>query len=352
MFSSIGLLKRLNGLNGFVQTRGAARKGKRIKAAMEARKKASARREEEKSNPKKKRTQQNIVKVDKGQLRFLDEYSRDSLPMPPQDDVYFMESFRKPRFSFEECIEFHRQAVHPTVLNLPDSIVEARIELNLKLKQKKKKYIERFASTLCYPYFFTSTLRPRKIIALSKDDIDQVEAKKAGAFISGGMDLINLLKTSQITYRDFDYLVCHNNILLDLANTKGMRGSSFFPSNQRGNFGDDVVALVKFFKNGLDYELVKEEQNKSIGCVDCAFGRLDMPIEHLRENMIEFMKSVNRFKPVNMADDLQFFNRVLIKTPSTNEMFVMKFWELMDDYVDPDQLQKVEEIEESQSDVC
>lgn len=334
-------------LVNYVQTRGAARKGKRIQRAREARLRANARRLQEAQNPKQKKDQKRGVKVDKTQLRFLNERQLDAtLPDPPSDDVFFVEKFRKKRFAFEEIIEFHRQAVHPQILNKPDALVSATIELNLKMKIKKKKYIEHIDSTVCYPHPFQYEIRPRRIVALCKSEEDQEKARQAGAASAGGLDIVALLKSNQLTQRDFNHIVCHNDFLVDFASVKGMKGAPYFPTKQRGNFGDDIVHLVNYFMNGVDYSLKKTPDEPGFGFIDCYFGKLDMTDDQLRENLITLFKHVSRFKPLNLADGKQFFQRVHISTPASEETFLLKFWELTEEYQDPDII--VEEDEDGE----
>lgn len=338
------------GLVNYIQNRGAARKGKRIQRAREARLRANKRRLLEAQNPKPKKQARKHVKVDKQQFRFFTERQLDStLPNPPEDDVYFNEGkFRRKRYSFDEIIKFHKQIVHPDVLNQPDALVTATIELNLKMKIKKKKYIEHIDSTVCYPHVFQYDIRPRKIIALCTKEEDQAAAKDAGAIMAGSADIAQLLKTGQITTRDFDYLVCQTEYLVDFATVKGMKGQPYFPSKQRGNYGDNIVELVKYFKNGVDYSLRKSEDDQSYGFIDCYFGKLNMTNDQLRENLITLFNSINRFRPLNLADEKQFYERVTITTPASDEMFLLRFWELTDDYEDPDVL-AVEEEENSKA---
>jgi ribosomal protein L1 len=335
-------------LINYVQNRGAARKGKRIQRAREARLRAAKRRLLEAQNPKNK-NKKKLIKVDTSQLRFQTERELDSrLPDPPMDDVFFMEKFRRKRFSLFEILEFHRQAVHPDVLNKPDSLVQATIELNLKMKIKKKRYIEKIESTLRYPHVFKYEIRPRKIVALCKDEADQLAAREAGAILAGGKEIVDQLKKNQLTTRDFDHIVCHSNFLEEFASVKGMKSASFFPTQARGNFGENIAELVRYFKDGIDYSLKKDPDEPSFGFIDCYFGKLDMSNEQLRDNLIALFKSVSRFKPLNLADNKQFFERVIITTPATTEMFLLKFWELTDEYKDPDML-KEEEDDENQA---
>lgn len=337
-------------LVNYLQNRGAARKGKRIERARLARINANKRRLTEANNPKQKKQLKRSVKLDKNLFRFLNERQLDStLPDCPEDDVYFADKFRKKRYSFDEIIDFHKQAVHPDAFNCPDALVNATIELNLKMKIKKKKFIENISSTVCYPHYFQYQLKPRKIIALCKNPEDQEAAKQAGAITAGALDVATLLKSNQLTQRDFDHLVCHTDFIVDFSAVKGMKGQPYFPSKQRGNFGDNIVELVKFFKDGIDYNLKKTPDEPEFGYIECSFGKLNMTNDQLRENLIVLFNSINRFKPLNLADNKQFFQRVLITTPPTQETFVLKFWELIDDYVDPDTIVEEEEVEKERA---
>lgn len=333
-------------LVNYLQNRGAARKGKRIERARLARINANKRRLAEASNPKQKKQLKRNIKLDKSLFRFMNERQLDlTLPEHPEDDVYFADNFRKKRYSFDEIIEFHKQAVHPDVYNCPDALVNATIELNLKMKIKKKKFIENISSTVCYPHYFQYQIKPRKIIALCKNPEDQEAARKAGAITAGALDVATLLKSNQLTQRDFDHIVCHTDFLVEFSTIKGMKSQPYFPSKQRGNFGDNIVELVNHFRNGLDYNLKKTEEEPEFGYIECSFGKLSMTNAELRENLTVLFNSINRFKPLNLADNKQFFQRVLITTPSTQETFILKFWELIDEYVNPDTILEEDDLE-------
>lgn len=333
-------------LLNYVSSRGAARKGKRIERARLARLNASKRRMSEGQNSKKKKDQRRSVKIDRDQMRFQTERVRDMTAAPlPVDDVYFFDKFKKPRYNLDDIIDFHRQAAHPDFFNEPDALIVATVELNIKMKVKKKKYIERIDSTVCYPNIYEHYVRPRRIVALCKKEEDQDAARNEGAIVAGAADVANLIKTNQLTYRDFDHIVCHDDFLQEFAAVKGMKNQAFFPNIQRGNYGDNIVDLVRYFKNGVDYKLRKLDDEPASGWIDCHFGRLNMTNEQLRQNLICLFNSINRFKPLNLADDKQFFERTLISTSASPETFLLKFWELIDDYQDPDTSGKEDEEE-------
>lgn len=324
-------------LVNYTQTRGAARKGKRILRNRLNRLNAARKRLESAKNQAKRDVLKASLKLDSETLRFVSERDMDAkLPQPPQDNVYFFEKYRKTRFSFEDIIDFHRQVAHPDVTNRPDALITAIVELNLKMKLKKKRYIDRIESTVCYPNTFQYQLRPRKIVALCKDVELQQKALAAGAFMVGSADIAQLLKSSQLTQRDFDHLVVHNDFLEDFAAVKTMKAQPYFPTKARGNFGDNIEELVRIFKDGVDYSLKKHLDEKAFGTISCYLGRMDMTTEQLKENIVALFASINRFKPMNLADDKQFFERVLITSEVSKEIFALKYWDLIDDYKDPD----------------
>lgn len=50
------------------------------------------------------------------------------------DDVYLAKYHQQPVYSLIEAIENHREMHHPTMLNKPDAVVNAFIELNMRVK--------------------------------------------------------------------------------------------------------------------------------------------------------------------------------------------------------------------------
>lgn len=58
---------------------------------------------------------------------------RDSHKPLPIDDVYFSRYFRYKIYPFAEAIQCHREWMHPTMYNAPDSLVNIRVELNMEV---------------------------------------------------------------------------------------------------------------------------------------------------------------------------------------------------------------------------
>lgn len=311
-------------LINYTQSRGAARKGIRIQRSRENRLKAAKRRLLEAQFPKKKKIFETENKIDKFLVKLFNERTLDEkLPEAPIDDVYFYREFKKPRIPFEECIEFYKQLVHEDVLNQKNSLIQATFDLYCKMKVKKKKYIETIETTVCFPHTFKYQMKSRSIIAMCKDEEQQVAARKAGASLVGGLDIGILLKTKQLTQRDFDYIVCHTDLLLDFSSIKGMKGSPFFPTKQRGNFGNDMPGLVSYFLNGIDYSLKKNPNDQTHGLITCYFGNLGMTNKQLKENFQTLTDSILRFEPSTLESGYEFIQRVMISIPSNDQLLII-----------------------------
>ena len=91
-----------------------------------------------------------------------------------------------------EAIQFQRETNHPTVLNAPEALVSARIELDMQLN-KKNRYLDNFTRILLLPHQFEFAA-PKKVIAFCKTVETQDTAQAAGADLIGGLDLIKQIQ--------------------------------------------------------------------------------------------------------------------------------------------------------------
>lgn len=55
------------------------------------------------------------------------------------DDVYFLKRFKSKLYSFEEALQNLRETHHPTVYNVPNAPVYARVNLDLKYPNRATK---------------------------------------------------------------------------------------------------------------------------------------------------------------------------------------------------------------------
>lgn len=210
------------------------------------------------------------------------------------DNVYIIDQYKERKFPFLDAMAMIRDTQVPAIYGLSDGLVEAKLELDLRTK-KKTKFVERFRGVVCYPNLFPYGNK-RKVIAICKSDEDQDAAKAAGAELVGTSDIIRMLKIGDISLDNFDDLVCHGDMLIELASIKAIVGQ-YFPSKQRGNIGFDMRRLVSYFVNGHEFKLNKDDIEPDYGYVQMPFGRLDQSDDQLQENFESLLEVINNNRP-------------------------------------------------------
>lgn len=64
-----------------------------------------------------------------------DDQMRVWYKTPPQDDVWLQRYYMKRVCTLAEAVSFHREAFHPSVLNVPDAAIQLDVELDMKLEK-------------------------------------------------------------------------------------------------------------------------------------------------------------------------------------------------------------------------
>uniref|UniRef100_A0A6G5A2P0 Putative large subunit ribosomal protein l1 n=1 Tax=Rhipicephalus microplus TaxID=6941 RepID=A0A6G5A2P0_RHIMP len=154
------------------------------------------------------------------------ETYEDRLKEPPIDDVFFTDKYMPNVYSAADAIAMHRETHHPTVLNDPDALLYAFVELSLKTK-KKTKFREDFSGTVLYNHPFSITKREKRIIALCKNTDLATEALAAGAEVAGGTAVIKRILTGELDAKLFDYILAHVDIVQDLPQLRGLLKQSY-----------------------------------------------------------------------------------------------------------------------------
>lgn len=209
------------------------------------------------------------------------------------DNVYVIEHYKERKHSFVDAMAMIREVHQPEIYDEPDALVEAKIELDLRTK-KKTKFVERIDGIVSYPNLFNTGAK-RKVLAICKTIEDEEKAKNAGAELAGCGDIIRMLKAGDIIMDNFDDLVCHGDMLLELVAIKNVVGS-YFPTKQRGNVGFDVERLVKYFTNAIEYKLIKDSIDPDYGYIQVAFGRLTLSDKELEKNFEYLLSNVEKYK--------------------------------------------------------
>lgn len=212
----------------------------------------------------------------------------------PKDDVFFLDNMKELNYSIEEALNLHREVLDKSILNEPDALVYARFELNVRLK-KKTRFMGKIQGVHLHPndYMFKKTNR---VVAICRNDEETQMCVKAGATIAGSRDVLKLIKDKELKEVDYDYIICHNDMLIQLAESRKYLGDRF-PGPYLNNFGSDMSKLVKRFVNGITFKSEADINERDYGWIESHFGRANMSNEELKENFIAFLNVVQKYKP-------------------------------------------------------
>ena len=234
------------------------------------------------------------------------------------DNVYIIEHYKERKLSFADALAIVRETHQPAIYDEPNALVEAKVELDLRTK-KKTKFLESFRGIISYSNMFAFGTK-RKIVALCKSEEDQEAAKNAGAELIGSSDIIQMLKAGEISMNNFDDLVCHGDMLIELAAIKNAIGH-FFPTKQRGNIGFDMSRLVTHFVNGFEFKMNKDNIEPDYGFVQLPFGRLTQTDAELEENFETVLSTLDLNRPAGAPGKTHFIKSFYAKAQLMNLFF-------------------------------
>lgn len=324
----------------------AARKGTRIRRQMENKKRARLRALEALNAPPKVWMPPKLrLLLEKNVMKQGVWINRedDLLPLPP-DDVFFTDKFKTIRYPIEEVISNLRESHHETMLDASDAVIEVFIELDRRQK-KKNKFIESLEGMVDLKHK-VNLGGNRYIAVIAKSIEDQEKAKEAGAVIVGGLEIVKDLQKGNLKPdQDFDHLVVHSDVLVDLATARGIL-KNHFPSKQKGNFGTDVVALVTKFLNGIDYTLEKDKFDNTHGSITVPFARLNMEDSAIIDNITNVLNQIETHRPKDIKHDFMVTVDVRSQNKLSKEKFRLKHWTikgLENVYEDPNAIEEEEE---------
>uniref|UniRef100_A0A131XLY6 Putative ribosomal protein l1 n=1 Tax=Hyalomma excavatum TaxID=257692 RepID=A0A131XLY6_9ACAR len=262
------------------------------------------------------------------------ETYEDRLKEPPVDDVFFTDKYMPHLYPAADAIAMHRETHHPTVLDDPDALLYAFVELSLKTK-KKTKFREDFSGTVLYNHSFSITKREKRIIALCKSTDLASEALAAGAEVAGGTTVIKRILAGELDTKPFDYILAHVDIVQDLPQLRGLLKTKL-PTLANGKVTNNLPDLVQGYFKGVDFASKSDQQELDYGFVEVPVGKLSMPTEHLMDNIRTLLLCIDGFKPKG-TNPGTFITKVELKCPPTTEKFMIACSEFLDHYAEEEE---------------
>lgn len=164
---------------------------------------------------------------------------------------------------------------------------DASVELHLRLGIDPSKTDQLVRGTISLPYASGKTKRVAAFVESDKEDV----AKKAGADIVGGEDLINeIVSKGKI---DFDVAVATPSMMPKIAKAAKVLGpKGLMPNPKSDTVGTDLEKMIKEQKAGkLSF------RNDNGGNLHVIIGKVSQPEAEIKANYEAILDLVNKIKP-------------------------------------------------------
>lgn len=183
--------------------------------------------------------------------------------------------------------------------------VEAHVSLNIDPKYAN----QQLRTSLVLPNGTGKMLR----IAVFTEADYVAEVLKMGADVAGADDLIEEINAGKL---DFDLLITTPQLMPKLAKLGRVLGpKGLMPSPKSGTVTQNLKETINEFKKGkLEYRADKT------GIVHLSFGKVDFPVEQLKENLVALYNSVEKNKPTGVKG--RYFKSFSICTTMSPGIFI------------------------------
>lgn len=182
-------------------------------------------------------------------------------------------------YSFADAIE----ALRPFASKKFDETVEIAVRLAIDVTKAD----QNIRGMLSLP---NGTGKKVRVAVFTNDKAD--EAKKAGADVIGGEDLIEKVAGGQI---DFDRVIATPDMMPKMSKVARVLGpKGLMPNPKLGTVTNDVAAAVKTAKAGqIEY---RAEKN---GIIHAGIGKMSFATEKLVENANALIEQLKKVKPAS-----------------------------------------------------
>ncbi|CAH2040850.1 unnamed protein product, partial [Iphiclides podalirius] len=245
--------------------------------------------------------------------KVVDKHIDDSFKQVSKDNVFPMRYYRWVVYTAEDAVKAHQETHHPTMYNMPDALVYARVEMNMQAV-KKNRFLDNFMRLTLLPNIFPRD-EERTILAFCKGPELIKQALESGATTVGATEIVKKIQDGEIKLADYDFVIAHPNMVTDLVPIRGLMKRRF-PNVRSGTLDPDICGLIKKFAAGIQYRVVKDEQQENFGSTEVPVGRLNMDAKQVSENVDALLKDIQSARPKR---DGLFITRCLIVSPPSTE---------------------------------
>ncbi len=183
---------------------------------------------------------------------------------------------------------YSTEEVVGSIKDLATAKFDETVEISLKLNVDPKHADQMVRGSVILPSGTGKTVR----VAVIAKDAKVDEAKKAGADIAGGSEIIDDIAAGKM---DFDVLIATPDMMGmvgKVGRTLGPKG--LMPNPKTGTVTMDVAKAVENAKGGqVNYRVDKH------GNVLAGIGKVSFSKEQISDNLMTFIKSINKQKPAS-----------------------------------------------------
>ncbi|KAK1792382.1 hypothetical protein P4O66_012342 [Electrophorus voltai] len=222
----------------------------------------------------------------------------------PVDDVYLVRYYPRQVYEPEVAVDMLK-TFQKLDFTPEDQPVFLDLQLDMKLEKKKK--IDPFVSTVHLPHPFKKDIN--KILVFTENPEEARVATENGAAIVGGVDLIEKILEDRIT-ADF-YLAVPDMVTKILPLKNKLRKK--YPKSKRGTVGVNIPEMLALFKTGHEYLVERDSY------IVTQTATLDMPKEHILDNMRTIIKDVVAHKPAEFGP---LIDRIIASTKMSEGLWL------------------------------
>lgn len=183
---------------------------------------------------------------------------------------------------------YSAEEVVGSIKDLATAKFDETIEISMKLNVDPKHADQMVRGSVILPAGTGKTVR----VAVIAKDAKVDEAKKAGADIAGGSEIIDDIAAGKM---DFDVLIATPDMMGmvgKVGRTLGPKG--LMPNPKTGTVTMDVSKAVENAKGGqVNYRVDKH------GNIHAGIGKASFSKDQINDNLMTFMKSINKQKPAS-----------------------------------------------------
>ena len=190
------------------------------------------------------------------------------------------------RLSVEEALGCLREHCHPSMLDIPDALVWAKLEFNMA-NVKKDKYLDGFTKMVPIYHPYERGVAEKHILVFCRSPEEIATAEAAGAKKAGGSDLIQDILKGKTDVSDFDHFLSTEEMSLELKPLLGILRDKF-PKKNLGNISNDIEKLVKTFAHGMLVNVKKPaktlgyDEDPTYASCEVTLGRISQPDAEVR----------------------------------------------------------------------